>query len=101
MLIRLKEKIPRGPRGIPRYTFGAGEFGHDQATTAEAADHPAKDRIGHTRHGCEDRCRNDVLVADRELRGEHLPLQYTLVQPTSYSFSAGRTCSVNGGAVGK
>ncbi len=69
MLVRLEEKIARGAGGVPRDALGAGEFGHDQAAAAEAADHAAKNGVGYTSHGRKDCRRGDVFVADCELCG--------------------------------
>ena len=57
MLVRLKEKITRRAGGVARDAFGAREFGHDEAAAAEAANHAAKDRVGHSGHGRENRAR--------------------------------------------
>ena len=69
VLVRFKEEVARGPRGISRNAFSAREFGHDQAATAEAADHPAKNGVRHSGHRCEDRCRSDVFISDRKSCG--------------------------------
>ncbi len=71
MFVRLKEKITRCAGGVARDALGAREFRHDQSAAAEAANHAAKDGVGHSGHGREDRAWGDQFVANRIRRGKH------------------------------
>jgi hypothetical protein len=69
MLFGSKCQIFQRPGGLflPRrcaYAVRAGEFRHDEAATAQAADEAAKNRVGDTGHGGEDRRRSDRDTPD-------------------------------------
>ena len=71
MLVVVEIKIVQRAGGIAREAFGAGEFGHDQAAAAEAANHAAKDRVGDAGHGREDRGRANGAIANCEFCWKH------------------------------
>ncbi len=55
MLVFLEIKIAQSLFCAAGDSFGAGEFGHEQAAAAEAADHAAEERVRHAGHGGEHR----------------------------------------------